>query len=68
MVPDATLFNTQQYKVRVKDKGGARGVMVIVAGCGHDDTSSNPGQSWLHFTNTLGKGMNPNILPPAMGK
>ncbi len=21
-----------------------------------------------HSTNTLGKGMNPNILPPAMGK
>ena len=25
--------------------GGARGVMVIVAGCGHDDTSSNPGRA-----------------------
>ena len=24
--------------------GGARGVMVIVVGNGHDDTSSNPGQ------------------------
>ena len=23
--------------------GGARGVMVIVVGIGHDDTSSNPG-------------------------
>ena len=30
--------------------GGSRGVMVIVAGCGHDDTSSNPGRVWLHFT------------------
>ena len=30
--------------------GGARGVMVIVAGCGHGDTSSNPGRDWLHFT------------------
>ena len=29
---------------------GGRGVMVIVAGCGHDDTSSNPGRAWLHFT------------------
>ena len=50
--------------------GGARGVMVIVAGCGHDDMSSNPGQADCisHSTNTLGKGMNPNILPPAMGK
>ena len=25
-------------------KGGARGVMVIVVGNGHDDTSSNPGR------------------------
>ena len=30
--------------------GGARGVMVIVAGNGHSDTSSNPGRDWLHFT------------------
>ena len=44
-----------------------RGVMVIVAGCGHDDTSSNPDYI-SHSTNTLGKGMNPNILPPAMSK
>ena len=26
--------------------GGARGVMVIVEGNEHDDTSSNPGQDW----------------------
>ena len=30
--------------------GGARGVMVIVAGYGHVGTSSNPGPDWLHFT------------------
>ena len=30
--------------------GSARGVMVIVVGNGHDDSSSNPGQDWLHFT------------------
>ena len=30
--------------------GGARGVMVIVVGNGHGDTSSNPGPDWLHFT------------------
>ena len=30
--------------------GGARGVMVIVVGNGHDDTSSNPGRDWPHFT------------------
>ena len=35
--------------------------------CGHGDTSSNPDYI-SHSTNTLGKGMNPNILPPAMGK
>ena len=29
---------------------GARGVMIILAGCGHADTSSNPGRNWLHFT------------------
>ena len=30
--------------------GGARGVMVIVAGYVHGETSSNPGPDWLHFT------------------
>ena len=29
--------------------GGAHGVMFIVVGNGHGDTSSNPGQDWLHF-------------------
>ena len=45
--------------------------MAIVVGNGHDDTSSNPRRDWLHFTLALiplGKGMNPIILPPAMGK
>ena len=37
-------------------------VCVYIAGNGHSDMSSNPS------TNTLGKGMNPIILPPAMGK
>ena len=32
------------------EKIGARGIMVIVVGNGHDDTSSNPGRNWLHFT------------------
>ena len=68
MVLDASLLNTQHYKVRMKDKveqsrersnapphlgvvaiekgdlGGARGVMVIVVGNGHGNTSSNPGR------------------------
>ena len=48
----------------------ARGVMVIVVGNGHGDTSSNLDETDCisHSTNTLGKGMNPMILPPAMGK
>ena len=29
---------------------GARGVIVIVVGNEHGDTSSNPGRDWLHFT------------------
>ena len=30
--------------------GGARGVIVIVVGNEHGDTSSNPERDWLHFT------------------
>ena len=30
--------------------GSAHGVMVIIVGNGHGDTSSNPGRDWLHFT------------------
>ena len=30
--------------------GGACGVLVIVVGIGHGNTSSNPGRDWLHFT------------------
>ena len=30
--------------------GGASGVMVIVVGNGHDNTSSNPGGDSLRFT------------------
>ena len=36
-------------KIKWKEKG-ARGVMVIVVGNGHGDTSSNPGRGWLYFT------------------
>ena len=44
--------------------------MVIVVGNGHGDTSSNLDETVCisHRTNTLGKGMNRIILPPAMGK
>ena len=34
----------------MEEEGGARGVMVIVVGNGHGDTSSNLGQGQLHFT------------------
>ena len=42
--------------------------MVIVIGNGHSDTSSNLDEADCisHSTNTLGKGMNPIILSPAM--
>ncbi len=49
---------------------GARGVMVIVVGNGYGDMSSYPDEIECisYSTNTLGKGMNPIILTPAMGK
>ena len=49
---------------------GARGVMVIVVGNGHGARVQilDEADCISHSTNTLGKGMNPIILPPAMGK
>ena len=54
----------------MKILGGARGVMVIVVGM---DTATrvqilDTTDCISHSTNTLGKGMNPIIPPPAMGK
>ena len=45
-------FIEQKVKIDPKPikKRLARGVMDIVVGDGHDDTSSNPGRDWLHFT------------------
>ena len=50
--------------------GGARGVMVIVVGNGHGERVQilDETDCISLSTNTLGKGMNPIILPPAMGK
>ena len=50
--------------------GGAGGVMVIVVVNGHGDTSSKLDETDCisHSTDTLWKGMNSIILPPAMGK
>ena len=44
--------------------------MAIVDGNGHGNTRSNLDKTDCisHSPNTLGKGMNPIILPPAMGK
>ena len=36
--------------INPSDFGGARGVMVIVVGNEHGDTSSNPGRDRLNFT------------------
>ena len=48
---------------------GAYGVMVIVAGNGHGDTSSNPEADCIsHSTNIFEKELNPIILPLAIGK
>ena len=47
---------------------GAYGVMVIVAGYGHGDEFKSWTDCISHSTNTLGKGMNPIILLPTMGK
>ena len=41
--------------------------MVIIIGNGHVDDSSNP-VCISHSANTLGKGMNPTILSPPIGK
>ena len=38
------------YPDYIPSAGSARGVMVIVVGNWHGDTSSNPGRDWLHFT------------------
>ena len=49
---------------------GARSVMVIVVGNGHATRVQTLDETGCvsHSTNTLGKGMNPIILPSAMGK
>ena len=38
-----------KVKKKLLNKKGARGVMVIVAGIGHGDTSSNPGLIAFHI-------------------
>ena len=44
--------------IKSERKGGARGTMVIIAGCGYGDTSSNPGPDWSYLpTPPLGQDM-----------
>ena len=59
-------WNNHLLRALKKDYWGARGVMVM-------DTATrvqilDKTDCISHSTNTLGKGMNPIILPPAMGK
>ena len=50
-IPCRKLNNWDKFKDLYKENlGGARGVMVIVVGNGHGDSSSNPGRDRLHFT------------------
>ena len=44
--------------------------MAVVEGNWHDNTRSNPGRDWSHFTQAKYsmKGMNEIILPTAMDK
>ena len=42
-------FNGRSTLIRLLI-GSACGVIVIVVGNEHGDTSSNPGRDWLHFT------------------
>ena len=54
----------------IPELGSTYGVIVSIVGNGHSDLNSNPGKVVCISlsTNTLGKHMNPTILPPAMGK
>ena len=45
-----TIYMLMYFWAVLEFIGGARGVMVIVVAYGHGDTSSNPGQDWLHFS------------------
>ena len=47
---NSIIDETLQYLEQFNSMLIARGVMVIVVGNGHGDTSSNPGRYWLHFT------------------
>ena len=48
--------------------GATCGVKYIVVGNGHGDQSLKSWMRLLAFYIALGKGMNPTVFPPAMGK
>ena len=67
----SVLINTRPNKTHQKEqKGCPRGVMVKAMNCGivvREFVLQS--RYYVHFrANTLGKGMNPLILPPTMGK
>ena len=48
---------------------GARGAMIIIIGNGHNTSSILDEANCIYLrTNTLGKGMDPIIIPPDIGK
>ena len=49
-ITERTEKDTNIKSMIKKTNGGARGIIVIVVGNEHGDTSSNPGRDWLHFT------------------
>ena len=73
MVSDITkncIFSTLDLRSAYHQLGCPRGVMVKAMNCGivvREFVLQS--RYYVHFrANTLGKGMNPLILPPAMGK
>ena len=45
-----TYIYTCKEDLALNNREGARGVMAIVVGNGHGDTSSDPERDWLYFT------------------
>ena len=57
------MYSSTTISKKLREVGSARGVMVIVVGNGHGDKF----KSWTRPI-AFHIGMNPIILPPAMGK
>ena len=65
----ASTITLQIYIKYTNNFGGACGFMIIVIRNRHNKLNSIPGWDCISYSaNTLGKSMNPTILPPAMGK